>query len=164
MNGNRITETFQALRSKLKNVATAILHDRDDAEDALQDAFCRLWKKRDDINPDNLESNTRIMLRYVCLDMLRLKSKFASTYGNEIEIDDKPEEPSIWTAPEIQQLTSDLLSKLPDKQRRAFEMMAEGVDNDIIALRLGMSQEAVRQNICRARKTLREEYNKIIRR
>ena len=49
-----------------------------------------------------------------------------------------------------------LLAALPNKQRRVFGLHYEGWSTAEIAACLGMEQAAVRQNIARARRTLRE--------
>ena len=49
-----------------------------------------------------------------------------------------------------------LLSKLPGMQRQVFELVAlRDFDYDVAADRLGISEQAARTNLCRARKTLR---------
>ncbi len=163
MNGKGITDTFTRLRSKLKLMASAILRDDDDAEDALQDAFCRLWKRSGKIEEENVEANACLAVKHVCFDILRKRGARASTsIDDDNQIEDKTEASSIWTTSEMETFTQQLVSKLPDRQREIFEMASEGIDNDIIAIRLGISEEAVRQNLCRARKVLRKEYGKLI--
>ncbi len=163
MNGNRITDTFTTLRSRLKGVASAILRNEDDAEDALQDAFCRLWKRHDESKMENIEANARLAVKHVCLDMLRKRSvRATSSLSDDNLLADKEESQSLWEATEMESFTRSLLSKLPERQREVFRLASEGIDNDIIAMRLGMTEEAVRQNICRARKALRNEYGKMI--
>ena len=43
MDNDSLTSAFMRLRMRLTRIATGILGDSDAAEDALQDAFCRLW-------------------------------------------------------------------------------------------------------------------------
>ena len=50
MSESILTHTFTALRKKFLRIAMHILPDEDDAADALQDAFCRLWPRRDSID------------------------------------------------------------------------------------------------------------------
>ena len=57
-------------------------------------------------------------------------------------------------------MTRLLMSKLSPLQKSVFDLVCEGVDYDIISARLGITEEAVRQNICRARKILRNEYKR----
>ena len=45
-----LISVFAKMRRKFLRMAMHILPDEDDAADALQDAFCRLWPRRDNIN------------------------------------------------------------------------------------------------------------------
>ena len=47
MQDEALTSVFVGLRQRLRRMATAILGDSDAADDALQDAFCRLWTLRE---------------------------------------------------------------------------------------------------------------------
>ena len=56
-----------------------------------------------------------------------------------------------------------LLAALPNKQRRVFGLHYEGWSTAEIAASLGMEQAAVRQNLARARRTLKESLKESIR-
>ena len=161
MNGNRITNTFSSLRSRLKNVASAILRNEDDAEDALQDAFCRLWNRRETIESEKIEANARLAIRQVSLDILRRRKLRATDEINEDTVGESPEQSSLWNTSEINDLRIKLLDTLSPRQREVFEMVSEGLENSVIAERLGISEEGVRQNLSRARKALRHQYNQL---
>lgn len=49
---NILTKTFQQLRCKLQHLAGSILGDDNEAEDALHDAFCRLWTSYKNIDSE----------------------------------------------------------------------------------------------------------------
>ena len=161
MNGNRITDTFSSLRSRLKNVASAILRNEDDAEDALQDAFCRLWNRRETIESEKIEANARLAIRQVSLDILRRRKLRATDEINEDTVGESPEQSSFWNTSEINDLRIKLLDTLSPRQREVFEMVSEGLENSVIAERLGISEEGVRQNLSRARKALRHQYDQL---
>ena len=162
MNSNSITDTFSRLRSRLRSMATSILQNEDDADDALQDAFCKLWVHRDDEDADNCDGRAVVAVRRVCLDYLRKRDTRAGEAIDEKSMAIGDTSGSLWQESEMDDLRSGLISKLPSLQRRVFEMASEGMENDIIALRLNINEVAVRQNLCRARKALRTEYNKLI--
>ena len=72
MSGKILTNTFTAMRKKLLRIAMHILPDEDDAADALQDAFCRLWPRRDNINSSaEAEALTTTTLRNICIDKIK---------------------------------------------------------------------------------------------
>ena len=75
MEGDAFTSVFVGLRQRLKRIATGILGDSDDAEDALQDAFCRLWSRRDRIaGSSEVEALSVTTVHNVCIDALRRQS------------------------------------------------------------------------------------------
>jgi RNA polymerase sigma factor (sigma-70 family) len=58
------------------------------------------------------------------------------------------------TAFEDSQWVADVLSVLPPTQRKVMECIARGLASDEIAETLGMSRDAVRRNLCYARRRL----------
>jgi RNA polymerase sigma factor (sigma-70 family) len=65
-------------------------------------------------------------------------------------------EDSELTRREDEEWVADMLSSLPPAQREVMELFVEGLDLDEIAAVLGKTKEAVRQNLCYARRRLRE--------
>ena len=70
-----LTQTFTRLRPRLKALADRLLQSQDDAEDALQEAFYRLWKRQSDdeakIDAVRVEGLAVTTVRNLCLDNLR---------------------------------------------------------------------------------------------
>jgi RNA polymerase sigma factor (sigma-70 family) len=54
---------------------------------------------------------------------------------------------------------ADVLSTLPPAQRKVMQCIADGIDRAAVADQLGMSKEAVRRNLCDARKRLAAELH-----
>lgn len=167
MNSNNLTDSFIRLRTKLKKVAFSILQNDEDAEDALQDAFCRLWSSRaSDDSEATLRSRSDgaavVTVKRVCIDYLRSRKQRASDPLSGDEAEREQDDGGLWREERLAELQEELLEKLPPVQRKVFEMVSRGIEYDIVALRLDMSEASVRQAISRARKTLRNEYGKII--
>ena len=53
MDNETLTSVFAGIRSRLMNMAGRMLGNEDDAADAVQDAFCRLWQRRESITTRN---------------------------------------------------------------------------------------------------------------
>lgn len=68
-------------------------------------------------------------------------------------------EDSELTRAEDEEWVAHVLSGLPPAQHEVMELIAKGLDRDEIAETLGMTREAVRQNICYARARLSRELN-----
>ena len=72
MSDKALISAFTALRKKFLRMAMHILPSEDDAADALQDAFCRLWPRRDSIKSQaEAEALTTTTLRNICIDRIR---------------------------------------------------------------------------------------------
>lgn len=143
------------MQLKLHALACRMLRDEDDAADAVQDAFCRLWERELPATDDEARFKLFAVLKNVCISKLRLR---------------KPTEPvdeargicSESVYDESGRIEPLLYRGLSATQLRVFRM---AVDDDLeyneIARQLGMTVEAVRVNMCRARKLMRENYKSL---
>ncbi|MDE6396706.1 MAG: sigma-70 family RNA polymerase sigma factor [Muribaculaceae bacterium] len=157
MNTDTLTYSFLKLREKLHRSAMKFLRDDEDARDALQDTFYRLWKS-DPIESDAEARNKLFtVLKNICIDRLRKPQTISI---KETDIDQRTVQPEY---PEDQvQLNMLLMSGLSDIQKKIYRLVAnEGIEYEEIASRLSMTVEAVRMNMSRARKKIRENYLKI---
>ena len=144
------------LRDRMHHVALRMLSDEAEADDAVQDAYCNLLGAREPLTTDETRFRLFAILRNVCLNKLRQRRPnvnvdvLSGVTTPAVEPDDTPG---------IQRL---LLDSLPDSQRRVFELATfEELEYSEIADRLNMSTEAVRMNMSRARRHLREEYKRL---
>lgn len=167
MDKKDLTETFTKLRQRLRGMAVSILRNEEVADDALQDAFCRMWARKDLRNGSVSDGMAVTAVRNICLDYLRRKASGKTTSLDDCDpkeisgVSSQSYERVIWEEKEMEDLTRQLTRKLNDTQRSVFEMVSNGTDYDIVALRLGIPEATVRQHMCRARKILRNEYKKL---
>lgn len=150
-----LTSAYIGLASKLHRVALNLLRDGDEAEDAMQESYIKLW--RSSTQPESAdEAHHRLVavLRNECIDRLRRRHDFV---GTDI-LPDSPCEPQ--QPDEFDRIKSELYRSLPVAQREVFDMATFGdMGYEEIALRTGQSIDAVRMNMHRARKKIRELYN-----
>ena len=126
-----------------------------DAEDAVQDAICNLWSDRIPATSEEARFRLIVILRNVCLNKLKRKRNFVAISDCEKSIDN----PDL---DETERIKSLMLASLPPLQKTIFQMSTfDELEYEIIAERLNMSVDAVRMNMSRARKKLRELYKKI---
>lgn len=143
------------LREKLHRIAYRLLRDEMDAEDAVQDAICNLWSDRVPATSEEARYRLIAILRNVCLNKLKRKRNFVDISDCE-KTTDNPD------FDETERIKSLMLASLSSLQKTIFQMSTfEDLEYDVIADRLNMSVEAVRMNMSRARKKLRELYNKM---
>lgn len=151
-----LTSAYISLTSRLHRVALGILRDGDEAQDAMQESYIKLWQSS--APPESAdEAHHRLVavLRNECIDRLRRRHDFVGT-------DMLPDSPCEAQQPdEFERIKGELYASLPQAQREVFDMATFGdMGYEEIALRTGLSIDAVRMNMHRARKKIRELYNK----
>ena len=155
MKTDYLTSSFLALRDKLHRSALGFLKNDEDARDALQDIFFNLW--RDGTVQTETEARNKLfaVLRNVCIDRLR---KPQTLPLDESHVDRLEVNPHSYE--DIGKYESLLTTGLTDLQRQIYCYVAhDGMEYEDIAEVLNMSVEAVRMNMSRARKKIRNNYN-----
>ena len=72
MSDEFLVTTFTDLRKGFLRLASRFLPNEEDASDALQDAFCRLWPKRNQIHSyKEAEALAVTTIRNLCIDQIR---------------------------------------------------------------------------------------------
>ena len=161
MSDKTLTTVFTKLRKKFLNMAMTILPDEEDAADALQDAFCKLWPRRDTINDEaKAEALTGVTIRNICIDRTR-KRELPTVPLNE-EHDNIDSETTYKEREERYNTVKAIIdNQLTELQRRIIELKEiEGIEIEEIAKRYNMTESAVRMNLSRARNKIRECYRK----
>lgn len=156
---------FLSFHPKLFRIAYALVDNKSDAEDILQDAYYKLWNKRDEL-PDieNPEAFCVTLVKNLCLDFLR--SPRANRREEEIEeaitqaTASSPEK-ELETKDKEQQIRR-LIERLPDNMRQIIKL--KGIDDcstDEIEQITGLSAVNIRVLLSRARKVIREQFEKL---
>lgn len=149
-------------KDKLFRLAGRMLNDRAEAQDIVQEVFCRIWSKGDDVQRyRNIEAFAMVMTKNLCLDRIRSKS-FRQNDLNETN------EPVDNHSPEIITERKDsvshvhqLIAKLPGQQRAIIQMRdIEEMEYKEIAKVMKMNTNAVRVSLSRARKEIRDQMIK----
>ena len=157
MKTDTLTYSFLALRDKLHRSAMAFLKDDEDAKDAMQDTFFNLWRNGGVETEPEARNKLFTVLKNICIDRLRKQR----TLGiDNLNTDVLIEEPFEYE--DATRFESLLTSGLSDIQRLIYSLVAhEGMEYDAIAAYLNMSIEAVRMNMSRARKKIRDNYKQL---
>ncbi|MBQ9585998.1 MAG: sigma-70 family RNA polymerase sigma factor [Muribaculaceae bacterium] len=152
-----MTSSFIGLRDKLHRIALRYLQNDEDAQDALQDTWLKLSDKGGVESSQEARNKLVAVLRNNCIDLLRKKRTIpiASIDTGEVprccmEIED------------IERLEQLLQQQLTPQQRQIFNLIIqEGMDYEQVATQMSMTVEAVRMNMSRMRKKIRETYKKL---
>ncbi len=149
---------------KLLRFATHFLKDEDLARDVVQDVFLKLWQKRDTLEEiENIEAFTMRMTRNRCLDVIRANK----TIPIDEDIDRKLKEKTVDVHSKVELSESAnqikrLIEKLPDLQRTVIQLRdIEQLSYVEIAEATDLKVNAIRVNLSRARKKVRNEFLKI---
>lgn len=157
MKTDNLTSSFLALRDKLHRSALGFLKNDEDARDALQDTFFNLWRDGGAETETEARNKLFAVLRNICIDRLR-KPK---TYPLD-ETDTDSLKVKAFSFEDMDKYESLLTSGLTDIQRHIYSLVThDGMEYDTIAETLGMSVEAVRMNMSRARKKIRDNYKQL---
>ena len=72
------------LKNKLFRLSLSILNNRDDAEDAVQEVYIKIWKMHEKLNNlKNIEAFMMTVTRNQCIDKLKSKrNRFLSLHDN----------------------------------------------------------------------------------
>ena len=147
---------YMPLASQFYRRALALLGNAQDAEDAVQDTYLKLWDQSARLNMlENPEAFMQTVLRNVCLNMLRRRRS-----ENDLdEMDFLPEEGGRIERMEQRGTLRMLLELLTPKARRMVTLRHVGDYSfaEMAAL-TGDSEANIRTILSRARRFLREQY------
>ena len=166
MDATDFKRKFLPYHRKLYRVAFQLTGNAQDAEDMVQEAYLKLWKRRDELPPDigSIEAYCVTLTKNLCYDALRL---------SHIEEDDRPPEElpiaehsdvmhEVERRDEANQVMR-LIGGLPDQQRQVILM--RDVDDrpfEEIEQETGLSAVNIRVLLSRARKKIREQFKEIM--
>ena len=159
MSEDFLTSAFVKMRTVLKGTASRLLGNEAAADDALQEAFYKLWNRHYVLAS---ESDAAALLsrtvRNEAVDTLRQRKRHPqdSIEGRDLPEDTAEEREDLLR--NVKQLISSQLTPIQQEilQRRDYN----GEEYASIAEDLGMQETAVRMQLSRARKTIRETYRK----
>ncbi len=143
-------------RERLFRLAYRLLNDRDDASDAVQETFIRLWKHARRYNPNqSLATWLCTICARRCYDELRRRQRHRKTLA-EMTIEDVPS--YDLAADELLALLHRTISTLPPKQRVVYQLREiEGLTTDEVATATRMTTDQVKANLFVARNSVREK-------
>ena len=149
-----LTDAFLRIRGRLLGGTRHMLHDTAPVEDALQDAFVKLWGRYRIRSPQEAEAILNRTVRNNAVDEMRRRK----TVPIEADVADEEYDTADREAL-FRKVEALIENDITDTQKyiiRRYEY--EGVKLETIAKELGMNPPAVRMQLSRARKTIRDRY------
>ncbi len=165
MNENDFRIKILPLSNKMLNYAAHILKNEDDAQDVIQDVFLKLWQKKEVLQQiENTEAYLFQMVRNRSLDIIRSKRTVSFGPAEEKALDSQAAN-DLDNKTELNEsanLIKKLIEELPGLQQKIMYMRdIEQLEYEEIAVKTGLTKNAVRVNLSRARKKVRNEFLKI---
>jgi RNA polymerase sigma factor (sigma-70 family) len=152
------------ISNKLLRFALQILQNEEEAKDVLQDIFLKLWQKREELGKvENLEAFAIRMTRNRCLDVIRSRRTVSMEV---VKKNSRMEEDCSHTDnlenTDMAGLVKRIIAGLPDLQRTVIHLRdIEQLEYEEIAEATELNVNAIRVNLSRARKKVRDEILKI---
>ncbi len=141
-------------------IAYRLVSSKDDAEDIVQEAFLKLWRRPKLWDPCKGAKFTTWFYRVVinlCVDHQRKKRPLGFLEDMEFA-DGNPGHDALLDNHQRQSLLERFISDLPDRQRQALALcFYEGVSNHDAADMMGVTLKALQSSIMRAKMTLKKK-------
>ena len=142
-------------------VAFHLLESREDAEDAVQELYLKLYESNHRLNAvSNPLAYGISVLKNICIDRIRRRTvRKAEPVDERIPLEDAPPDSRAVSKDLLESLMTEM-DKLPVRQARVLKMKAiQGLDYKDISELTGLSQVHVRVLVSTARKTLKRRLS-----
>lgn len=156
---------FLPLHPKLYRIAFALTNNAQDAEDLLQEAYCKLWDKRKELQGiANHEAFCVTLMRNMCLDFLRspLQKRKYEEVNDTVSVNNNSPEAELMEQDKIR-IIHKIINNLPENQRLVLRLRGiEDCSPEEVEQLTGLSAINIRVLLSRARKTIREQFEKVM--
>jgi RNA polymerase sigma-70 factor, ECF subfamily len=150
-------EIWKEFSDRLKQFILYRVHSEHDADDILQDVFCKIHKNINQLKDDNtLQAWIYQITRNTIIDYYRHHKVM-------VELSQVPQEKlsepvtSLETPKEMASCLKLMIDQLPEKYRQALTLTEfEGLTQKELAIKLGTSLSGAKSRVQRARKKLKE--------
>lgn len=162
MDATEFKAIFMPCQAKMYRTAYAILRNVQDAEDVVQEAYLRLWNKRDDVSIiSSKEAYCIMIVKNLCMDFIR---------NSHVNIEETIDDEHLLLSGND---TADMIEKKEDAARlkRMISCLPE-IQKKVMWLRdvnecsfqeigqaTGLNQVNIRVALSKARKKIREQFN-----
>lgn len=182
MTAQELNTEFLEAKDAAYRYACSLLHNREEAEDLVQDLYEKLWRKRLLVRHKGFVQLVMTSTRNMSLDILRARQNRWDKAPQNYDVAKKQkaetaslgeenirweEEPVMWEEEKEKEDTAAIVEKLverlPQKEREAFHLrVVEGMDYPAIAEIMGIAESAARMACSRGRNKVKEELLKIM--
>ena len=157
---------FRKFTPRLEAFAYRYTNDAIEAEDVVQEAFLKLWERRELLDNVSLSAFLFMLVRNDCLNRVKHRQIAEGVEVRLTEMDqveqlyaiDFAEDPAARLAhQELAEAIERIMRTLPEKCKEAFTLSRlRGLKNREIALQMDITEKVVEKHITRALKRFRE--------
>ena len=162
MNQEAFTALIKPFQDKVFRLAKRMLTSHEEAEDATQEVLLKLWNQKKIISTyNNVEAFTMTMTKNFCYDRLKSKQAQNLKISHSNYNDENAKLQNHLEYKDSLKWVSKIIETLPEQQKLVVQLRdIEQYNFTEIAKILEMNDTAVRVNLSRARKTIREQLLK----
>jgi RNA polymerase sigma-70 factor (ECF subfamily) len=163
INGDRKAQKvlYEKYKTKMFVLCLRYFKKREDAEDALQDGFVKVFRDlyQFDVEKGTFESWMKIILIRTCLEKLRKKSFDYSDLDDHVEL-------ASYDATPVQNLNleylTQMIQKLPLGYRTVFNLyVIDGYNHKEIAVLLNISESTSKTQLMKAKNMLKSKIESV---
>jgi RNA polymerase sigma-70 factor (ECF subfamily) len=151
------------LRAQLIFYARRLLDDPEDAEDVIQEVFLKLWYMRDGLGDYNSVPALSVQItKRLCLNLIKGRQRRRESFEAPDPVSDLPAPDAVTEQKDNVAQVMRIIDRLPALQQTILRMRhIDGMEVEDIAGLTGSTPEAVRMNLSRARKKVKEMFFKM---
>ena len=160
MEQHRFEIEAKRMRPALLRMAMHYMEDTDEAEDAVQETLIKLWFLRERLSQyRSIDALAMVIVKHLCINLKRGQQPDIVSLEEGLTIEGEPGPEWKLISKERMKELLQLISTLPDLQQAILRMKhIEGMEVEEIARITGSTAIAVRTNLSRARKKVREQF------
>ena len=161
MNANEFKSAFMPYHAKLYRTAYSILRNVQDAEDIVQDAYLKLWNRREELDMAVCrEAYCVTLVKNLCMDFIRSShSNYEDVIDEErVGLADDDIGERLEKKEENVRLRK-MIDGLPDIQKKVMWLRdVNECSFEEIGVATGLNQVNIRATLSKARKRIREQF------
>lgn len=160
--GDAFSVVYNTYWNPLLAIAYRITHDKDQAEDIVQEVFVSLWHRRKEINIVSLPNYLATAVKFATFKSLQRKRRQNEILQQEtnplqLQLDDEAVEAKF-----LKEYLDGIVEKMPERCRLVFRMSRdEQKTNKEISSELEITEKAVEAHITKALKILKSSLRKV---
>jgi RNA polymerase sigma-70 factor, ECF subfamily len=154
------------LSRKLFIIAFRFLRNKEEAEDAVQEVFIKLWKMKEKLDEYNsVEGLAKTIIKNYCIDQIRRNKtiRIEKDFMNYQLNSEDPSPVEELQMNETSQILHSIIEKLPVVYRDIIKQREiDGISYKEIAVKTNQNINTLRVTLSRARKLIKDEYKKYL--